>query len=109
MYPSFSVSAPMARYHPQQPRFAPQEELASLRCPRYAFQLMNGLIEVLSDLHLQDVTLVCCDGRSVRSNKLLLAACSPYFRQVLAQKDIEVIPLLGITLEVLDVLLVFMY
>ena len=69
---------------------------------------MTGLFEVLSDSHLQDMTLVCCDGRSVRTNKLLLAACSPYFRQVLAQQGSDLF-LPGITSEVLNVLLVFMF
>ena len=107
-------SASMPTYPPQQvmgmipSSFAQQEDLASLRCPRYAFQLMTGMLEVLSEPYLQDITLVCSDGRSVRSNKLLLAACSPYFRQVLAMQNNEVY-LPGITFEVLNVLLVFMF
>ena len=104
----------MSSYPPQQvtdmipSRFAPQEDLASLRCPRYAFQLMTGMLKVLSEPYLQDVTLVCSDGRSVMSNKLLLAACSPYFRQDLTMQNNEVY-LPGITFEVLNVLLVFMF
>lgn len=114
MYPSFPLSGSIPSYHSQQSlnmfqqhRSHPCEDLVSLRCPRYAFQLMTGLLEVLSDSHLQDVTLVCCDGLSVRTNKLLLAAGSPYFRHVLALQGSELY-LPGITSEVLNVLLMFM-
>ena len=105
MYSSFPMSGSTKNYHSHQ---ALQEELVSLRCPRYTFQLMTGLLEVLCDSHLQDVTLVCCDGRSVRTNKLLLAASSQYFRQVLTLQGSELF-LPGITSEVLNILLVFMF
>ena len=84
-----------------------KEDPVILRCPSYAFQLMTGLIEVMSDVHLQDVTLVCSDGQFVRSNKLLLAASSPYFRQHLAYHGSEIY-LPGITSDVLNILLTFM-
>ena len=114
MYSNLFVPTCMPSFHHQQlggvaqTGFAPQVELANLVCQQYALNLMNGIIEVLSDPHLQDVIILCCDGRSVRSNKLLLAAWSPYFRQVLALQGNEVY-LPGITSEVFDVLLVFMY
>lgn len=103
MYSTFPMSGSTTNYHQ-----ALQEDLVSLRCPRYAIQLMTGLLEVLCDSHLQDVTLVCCDGRSVRTNKLLLAASSQYFRQVLTLQGSELF-LPGITSEVLNILLVFMF
>ena len=113
MYPSFPLSGSIASYHPQpalnllQSKSSPQEDLVSLRCPRYSFQFMTSLFEVFSDSHLQDMALICCNGPFVRTNKLLLAACSPYFRQVLAIQGSELY-LPGITAEVLNVLLVFM-
>ena len=113
MYPSFSVSSPIASYHQQQvqnglhQKFHPKEDLVSLRCPQYAFQLMSGLLEVMGDAHLQDITLVCSDGKFVRSNKLLLSASSPYFRQVLPLQGSQMY-LPGITSDVLNLLLIFM-
>ena len=112
MYPSFTVSKPIANYHlPQslnmvQSGMHSKEDPVDLRCPSYAFQLMTGILEVMSDVHLQDVTLVCCDGQFIRSNKLLLAASSPYFRQHFAFPGSEIY-LPGITSEVLNILLVF--
>ena len=114
MYPRFSLSGSNARYHLQQalnvlqPRSPFQEDHVSLRCPRYAFQLMAGILEVLNDSHLQDITLVCCDGQRIRTNRVLLSASSPYFRQALAHRGSELY-LPGITSEILNVLLVFMF
>ena len=69
---------------------------------------MTGLLEVLNDSHLQDMTLICCDGQYVRSNKILLSASSPYFRQVLAYQGKELY-LPGVTSEIMHILLVFIY
>ena len=91
-----------------QPGFDQQGKKICLHCPLYACHFMAGLHEVLSDPFLHVVTLVCWDGHSVRCNKLFLATCSSYFRQVLALQGNSVIPLPGITSEVLSVLLDFM-
>ena len=69
---------------------------------------MAGLLEVLNDSHLQDMTLVCCDGQRIQTNRLLLSASSPYFRQALVGQGSELY-LPGITSEILNVLLVFMF
>ena len=69
---------------------------------------MAGILEVLNDSHLQDITLVCCDGQRIRTNRVLLSASSPYFRQALTRQGSELY-LPGITSEILNVLLVFMF
>lgn len=44
---------------------------------------LTSLLDTLRARHeLVDVTL-CCQGRQLRAHRLVLSACSPYFREVL--------------------------
>ena len=44
---------------------------------------LTSLLDTLRQMHeLVDVTL-CCQGRQLRAHRLVLSACSPYFREVL--------------------------
>ncbi|KAF0301437.1 Broad-complex core protein isoforms 1/2/3/4/5 [Amphibalanus amphitrite] len=46
---------------------------------------LTSLLDTLRQMHeLVDVTL-CCQGRQLRAHRLVLSACSPYFREVLKQ------------------------
>ena len=53
-----------------------------LRWDGFRESVSTLLDDLRADGELLDVTL-CCDGSQVRAHRLVLAMCSPYFRQVL--------------------------
>lgn len=52
-----------------------------LRWNNYQSNLTNVFDQLLQSESFVDVTLAC-DGRSIKAHKMVLSACSPYFRQL---------------------------
>jgi len=58
-----------------------------------------------------DVTLACCDGKYLKSHKLILSACSPYFHKLLQDNPCHhpIIILKDVRGEEMENILSFMY
>lgn len=53
----------------------------SLRWNNYLSHITNAFDSLRSDQDLVDVTL-SCEGKRIRAHKMLLSACSTYFRDL---------------------------
>ena len=58
-----------------------------------------------------DVTLACDDDKQIKSHKMILSACSPFFQKILLNNPHQhpLIYLKGVKFESLKLLLRFMY
>jgi hypothetical protein len=45
----------------------------------------NTFKNLLNDTDFTDVTLACEDGKQIKSHKVILSACSPFFKDILVQ------------------------
>ena len=61
---------------------AAAEQCYCLRWNNYQSNVVGVLRSLLEEGQFVDVTLAC-DGRSIKAHKLMLSACSNYFRQLL--------------------------
>lgn len=52
-----------------------------LRWNNYQSNMVSELDMLRTEEYLVDVTL-CCEGHKFRAHKVILSACSPYFRNV---------------------------
>jgi hypothetical protein len=52
----------------------------SLRWNNYSTHITNALDDLRAEDELTDVTL-CAEGNKIRAHKLLLSACSTFFRE----------------------------
>ena len=84
-----------------------------LRWNSYESNISSSFQELREDSEFFDVTLCCDNGIDiVQAHKVILAACSPFFRKILSHQKNQQNPLLylkGICLEDLKVALEFMY
>ena len=60
------------------------EEHYSLRWNNHQHHLLRAFAALLRAEALVDVTLVCAEGR-VRAHKVVLSACSPFFRRIFSE------------------------
>ncbi|XP_050082928.1 broad-complex core protein isoforms 1/2/3/4/5-like [Anopheles aquasalis] len=60
----------------------------SLRWNNYAQYIATAFGVLRYDEDFVDVTL-CCDGRKIGANKMLLSACSPYFKDVFKENPCQ--------------------
>lgn len=60
----------------------------SLKWNNYSNHITNAFDSLRSQEDLVDVTL-CCDGRKIRAHKVLLSACSIYFRDVFKENPCQ--------------------
>lgn len=58
---------------------APTQQF-SLKWNNYSHHIVNALEELRVDDELTDVTL-SCDGRRIKAHKVLLSACSVFFKE----------------------------
>ena len=67
--------------------------------------------KLLNESEFVDVTLACPDGKQVDAHKVILSACSPFFREILHKnrKKYQLIYLKGIIYKDLASILQFMY
>ena len=71
----------------------------------------NTFHKLASDETFADVTLACDDGQQLKAHRVILAACSPFFRNILSQ-NLHPHPLLyvqGVDIKHLKSLLDFIY
>lgn len=61
-----------------------QQEHYSLRWNNHQHHLLRAFAALLRAEALVDVTLVCAEGR-VRAHKVVLSACSPFFRRIFSE------------------------
>ena len=53
----------------------------SLRWNNYLHHITEAFDSLREDENLVDVTL-CCEGRKIKAHKMLISACSSYFREI---------------------------
>ena len=84
-----------------------------LRWNDFEANIVASFQELRQDAELFDVTLCCDDGKDVvQAHKVVLAACSPLFRRILAHNQNQPNPLLylkGVSFDDLNSVLNFMY
>ena len=84
-----------------------------LRWNSYESNISSSFRELREDSEFFDVTLCCDNGIDiVQAHKVILAACSPFFRDILSHQKNQQNPLLylkGICLKDLQAVLEFMY
>nr|CAD7433015.1 unnamed protein product [Timema monikensis] len=82
----------------------------SLRWNNYLRHITNAFDSLRSDEDLVDVTL-SCEGKRIRAHKMLLSACSTYFRDLFKENPCQhpVIIFRSVKFEDLSALIDFMY
>ncbi|XP_073989713.1 uncharacterized protein isoform X3 [Rhodnius prolixus] len=81
-----------------------------LRWNNYQSNMVSELDMLRTEEYLVDVTL-CCEGHKFRAHKVILSACSPYFRNVFKENPCEhpVVILKDVFPEDVEALLSFVY
>jgi hypothetical protein len=78
----------------------------------HSAKMTEAFESMLSDESLCDVS-ICCSGKVIKAHRVILAACSVYFKQVLSsingQTQYPIIFVNGIQLQDLESMLEFMY
>uniref|UniRef100_A0A0K8TAL0 Broad-complex core protein n=1 Tax=Lygus hesperus TaxID=30085 RepID=A0A0K8TAL0_LYGHE len=82
----------------------------SLRWNNYVNHITQMFDTLREDENLVDVTL-CCEGKKLRAHKMLLSACSTYFREIFQDNPCQhpVIIFRNVKFEDLEALVSFMY
>lgn len=82
----------------------------SLRWNNYVQHVTHVFDSLRDEENLVDVTL-CCEGRKLRAHKILLSACSGYFREIFKENPCQhpVIIFQNVKYEDLEALVCFMY
>jgi hypothetical protein len=76
---------------------------------------MESLVKASPACDFADVTVACDDGHAVRAHRIVLAACSDYFRRVLTDAAElndgapPVVVLVGVQPDVLHAILAYVY
>jgi len=71
----------------------------------------NAFKNLINDTEFSDVTLACSDDKQIKAHKVILGACSPFFKKIF-RKNPHQHPLLylkGVTHRDLEAILEFMY
>ena len=55
----------------------------------YDRNLSSTFCEIREDQELLDITLTCDDDKQLRAHKVILSACSPFFRNILRKNPHE--------------------
>lgn len=82
-----------------------------LRWNNHQSNLLGVFSQLLHDESLVDVTLACSEGASIRAHKVVLSACSSYFRSLFVDHPSRhpIVILKDVSLEELRTLVDFMY
>nr|XP_021202275.2 zinc finger protein 629 isoform X1 [Bombyx mori] len=82
-----------------------------LRWNNHQSNLLGVFSQLLHDESLVDVTLACAEGASIRAHKVVLSACSSYFRSLFVDHPSRhpIVILKDVGLEELRTLVDFMY
>ena len=54
-----------------------------LKCNDFQQNIVGSLQELRSDTELTDITLACEENQQIKAHKIILTACSPFFRKIL--------------------------
>ena len=90
------------------------EETLSLKWNQFGENLQHSLTDLKEKNYFSDVTLACED-KEIRAHKLILSACSPFFRRLLLKKSYQeaklhpIIYLRGVQAEQLEAVVAFIY
>eukprot|EP00092_Neocalanus_flemingeri_P094534 GFUD01120223.1.p1 GENE.GFUD01120223.1~~GFUD01120223.1.p1 ORF type:complete len:487 (+),score=111.09 GFUD01120223.1:215-1675(+) len=86
------------------------EEHYCVRWKGFHSNIVSALEDLKTDEAFVDVTL-SCDGETIQGHKVILSACSPYFKKILKDNPCRhpVLILNDIELDVLDALMTYMY
>ena len=90
-----------------------EEESLLLKWDKFDENVKQSFTEFQDKGYFFDVTLACED-KEVKAHKLILSACSPFFKRLLLQKHVAsnlhpVIYLRGVKADQLDAVLAFIY
>ncbi|KAL1123693.1 hypothetical protein AAG570_001466 [Ranatra chinensis] len=82
----------------------------SLRWNNYFNHMMGAFDSLRTDEHLVDVTL-SCEGKKIKAHKMLLSACSTYFRDIFRENPCQhpVVIFRNVKYSDLEALVTFMY
>ncbi|KAF7496435.1 Protein bric-a-brac 1 [Sarcoptes scabiei] len=109
---SFYSNQMSALYGPSSPGpgFDPQQQQYCLKWNNHTANMVKVFKELLSDSNFVDVTLAC-DGVSIKAHKLVLSACSSYFRELFINNPCKhpIVILKDIHYEDLQAIIHFMY
>ena len=90
------------------------DETLSLKWNQFSENLQHSLTDLKDKNYFSDVTLACED-KEIRAHKLILSACSPFFRRLLLKKSYQeaklhpIIYLRGVQAEQLEAVVAFIY
>ena len=84
---------------------------SSLNWDEFESLAKNTFKDLLNNNNFTDVTLVCEDDKQLNAHKVILSACSSFFKRILLknQHNNPLIYLNGISFEVLDAIINFIY
>merc|ERR1711971_129867 len=112
-YPSISCNYQVELDQPMDMTKEADEAHFRLKSDDFPTRINLSFAEMRENSQLLDVTLCCDNGTdTISAHKLVLAACSPFFRRILSLVKNQQYPFLylkGIHLEELQKLLTFMY
>lgn len=70
------------------PNFVGMADQFCLRWNNFQSNIVSALDSLKCSEDLVDVTLTC-EGKNIKAHKVILSACSPYFRNVFKVNDLE--------------------
>ena len=86
------------------------EENFDLNWSNYTDHLREMLHEMMKSNDLTDITIVCDDKRYLRAHKVVLGACSPFFKEIVNDLPHDsMVYLKGIQSEEMQAIIEFMY
>ena len=87
------------------------DEKFCLRWNDFENNISNAFKELNADKDFFDITLACAGGRQVQAHKLILSACSPFFKSILKKNPHQhpLVYLKGVQYEEILSVLNFMY
>jgi hypothetical protein len=91
--------------------FIMDTEMFNLTCDAFQQSAKETFRSLVNEEDFMDVTLACDDDKQLRAHKVILSACSPFFKRILS-KNPHPNPLLfisGVTYRDLKAILNFMY
>jgi len=75
-----------------------------LRWNNYQSSITSAFENLRDDEDFVDVTLAC-DGKSLKAHRVVLSACSPYFRELLKVRIVKLIMLFVLSITWLPLML----